>query len=211
MYQPPAFRETRLDVLHDLIGTHPFATLVTTSADGLTADHLPLFLDPNAGEYGTLRGHIAVANPLAKAGPEPFDALAIFQGPHAYVTPSWYPSKAEHGKVVPTWNYAVVHAHGPARLMRNDDWLRQLLKDLTTQHEADRPAPWSVDDAPADYVTRQLKGIVGVEIPLQRLEGKWKMSQNKSAADRRGVAAGLGADAAPAAQKVADLIQGTER
>lgn len=211
MYQPPAFVETRLDVLHALIAAHPLATLVTTTTGGLGADHLPLILDPEAGAQGVLRGHIAVANPLWQATRESdttFDALAIFQGPQAYVSPSWYPSKAAHGKVVPTWNYAVVHAHGRVRLTRDAEWLRRLLHDLTTRNEAGRTTPWVMADAPVEFTERQLRGIVGLELVIDRLDGKWKASQNKSDADRAGVAEGLAREADPMAQAMAALVRG---
>ncbi len=191
MFQPEIFRETRRWVMHELIRAHPFATLVTTAAGALAADHLPFVLHEEDGEDVILRGHLGAANPLCHSAPETGDALVIFQGPQTYVTPSWYASKSEHGRVVPTWNYVSVHARGGLRLVRNADWLQQHLHALTTQLEGNRPVPWSVADAPEDFVTRQFRGLVGIEIEITDLQGVWKVSQNKSPADRGGVIAGL--------------------
>lgn len=188
MYLPAHFEQTDPEALAGLIRAHPLALLASLGADGLTADHLPLEYDPAAG---LLRGHVARANPLwRQADGRP--VLAVFRGPEAYVSPSWYPGKAEHHKVVPTWNYAVVHAHGTLRAVADAPWLRALVARLTDHHEAGRAVPWSVDDAPPDYVEQMLRAIVGIEIAVTRLQGKWKTSQNRSAADRAGVAAGLG-------------------
>lgn len=202
MYQPPLFKEDRPEVLHALIQAHPFATLVSHGAAGLAADHIPMVLYP--GE-GLLRGHIAIANPLAKAeaGAE---VLAIFQGPHSYISPGWYPTKQEHGKVVPTWNYAVVHAAGRIAYQRDPAWLLAHLNALTAQHEGGRAAPWAVSDAPDDFIARQMKGIVGVEVAITDLTGKWKVSQNRTAADQAGVVAGLTVDGSAPAMDMADLV-----
>lgn len=191
MYIPPAFREDRPERLHAAIRAHPLATLVTHGASGLSANLVPFVLV--AGEDGRdlLRAHLARANPqLAdlRAGSE---ALVIFQGPQAYVTPSWYPSKQAHGKVVPTWNYILVQAHGRPRVVDDADWLRAQIDALTALQEADRQDPWAVADAPPDFVAAQIKGIAGLEIAIDRIEGKWKASQNQTAANRAGVAAGL--------------------
>lgn len=190
MYNPAHFREERLPVLHQLIRQHPLAALVTVGPEGLVANHIPMEIDPAGGALGTLRGHVARANPVWQAARDA-EALAIFQGPQGYITPAWYPAKAEHGKVVPTWNYAVVHAHGPLRPIDDPAWLRAFVERLTDTHERGRPKRWHVSDAPDDFIERQLQGIVGIEIPISRLEGKWKMSQNRSAADRAGVVHGL--------------------
>ncbi len=205
MYRPAHFAEDRVEVLHALIHAHPLATLVHAGPRGLAADHLPFLIDPEPGPYGTLRGHVARANPLwrAAAGAE---VLVVFQGPEAYVTPGWYPSKQETGKVVPTWNYVVVHAHGRLRTIDNAAWLRDLVGALTDRHEAPRASPWQVSDAPADFVAAQLQAIVGIEIPLERLQGKWKMSQNRTPADRDGVRAGLESRAAGDDAAVATLV-----
>jgi transcriptional regulator len=191
MYLPPHFEQHDRVALQALMREHPLAALVTSGPDGLTADHVPLEFDATAGEHGTLVGHVARANPLwQSAAGKP--VLAIFRGPQAYVSPSWYPSKASTHKVVPTWNYAVVHAHGVLEAVDDAPWLRELVGRLTDRHEAPRPAPWSVNDAPADYVQTMLRAIVGIRIPIERLVGKWKVSQNRSQADREGVAQGLG-------------------
>jgi transcriptional regulator len=191
MYLPQHFEQHDRAALHALMRDHPLAALVTNGTDGLTADHVPLEFDATAGEHGTLVGHVARANPLwqATAGTP---VLAIFRGPQAYVSPSWYPSKAGTHKVVPTWNYAVVHAHGVLEAVHDAPWLRDLVGRLTSRHEAPQPAPWSVADAPADYVQQMLRAIVGIRIPVARLVGKWKVSQNRSQADREGVVQGLG-------------------
>lgn len=191
MYRPAFFREDRLDVLHDLIRAHPFAQLVTAGGQGLQANPLPMLIDPQASPNGTLRGHLARGNDQVAALREGTEALVIFQGPQAYISPSWYPGKAEHGKVVPTWNYVAVHAWGVPRIIDDPAWLRRLVGDLTDRHEHGRPNPWSVGDAPEDFIAAQLKAIVGIEIPIDRIEGKWKVSQNRSEPDRRGVAEGL--------------------
>ena len=187
MYDAEAFRETRVDVMHALITAHPLATLVVTTAQGLEANHIPLLIDPDPAPYGTLRGHVARANPVWRMFNADTEVLAVFQGPQGYVTPSWYPSKVQHGKVVPTWNYAVVHAQGPLIIYEDAEWLRTLVTRLTERQESQREKPWQVTDAPGDYVNTMLKAIVGIEIPVRRLQGKWKMSQNRLPQDREGV------------------------
>ncbi|MEN9543984.1 MAG: hypothetical protein RLZZ598_817 [Pseudomonadota bacterium] len=189
MYQPTHFRIDDRATLHGLMQTHPLATLVASTADGLIANHLPLMLD---AARGVLTGHVARANPLWQT-PLQGQALAVFQGPQAYISPSAYPSKAEHGKVVPTWNYAVVHVHGRLRFFDDGDELRALVSRLTHLHEAARPQPWQVSDAPADYIATMLRAIIGFELGIERIEGKWKVSQNRSAADALGAAAMLDA------------------
>jgi transcriptional regulator len=192
MYLPAHFVQSDRGALHALVREHPLAALVTDGPEGLTADPVPLELDAADGEHGTLLGHVARANPLWRvAAGRP--VLAIFSGPQAYVSPSWYASKAATHKVVPTWNYTVVHAHGVLEAVDDAPWLRALVGRLTDRHEAGRAAPWAVADAPADYVQQMLRAIVGIRIPIARLVGKWKVSQNRSEADRLGVAAGLGA------------------
>jgi transcriptional regulator len=207
MYIPRHFEETRVDVLHELIRAEPFGALVTLGAGGLEANHVPFELDAAAGPLGTLRAHVSRANGVWQAGRADVEALAIFQGPQRYVTPSWYPTKAETGKVVPTWNYVVVHAYGPIRVIDDPAWLRAHVGRLTDRHEADRERPWQVSDAPEDYVAAQVRGIVGIEIEVTRLAGKWKVSQNRGEADRAGVATGLRADADPASAAMADLME----
>jgi len=206
MYRVDAFREERIDVLHALMRSHRLATLVTVAEGVPEANHLPLLIDADPAPRGTLRGHVARANPLWRQAGDGREVLAIFQGPQAYVTPSWYPSKRETGKVVPTWNYAVVHAFGPLIVRDDRDWLRGLVTRLTAQQEAGLPQPWQVDDAPADYIERMISAIVGIEIPVTRLEGKWKVSQNRLDADRAGVAEGLSRQSDPQAQAMAALV-----
>lgn len=186
MYLPKHFEQTDPAALHALMQAHPLAVLVSNGVDGLTADHLPLEFD---AATSTLRGHVARANPLWRLAGQP--VLAVFRGPEAYVSPSWYPSKAEHHKVVPTWNYTVVHAHGVLEAVDDAPWLHTLVSRLTDHHEQPRSQPWAVQDAPEDFVQQMLRAIVGIQIPVTRLVGKWKVSQNRSAADRNGVAQGL--------------------
>jgi transcriptional regulator len=204
VYLPSAFTEHRTEVLHELIRAAPFATLVVPTAQGLEANHLPLLLRAEGG--ATLVGHVARANPVWQREPTG-EALAVFGGAHGYVSPSGYPSKAEHGKVVPTWNYVVVHAHGRLRWIEDDAWLATLLEDLTVAHEADRPEPWHVSDAPADFVARTRKGVVGLELVVTRLEGKFKLSQNRALADREGVVALLERQADPASLALAQAMR----
>jgi len=208
VYLPKHFEQPDTEVIARLLVAHPLATLVWSSADGLTAEHLPLLWDrgPLDGPHGTLRGHVARANPVwREAAGQP--VLAAFQGPQAYVTPSWYPSKAATAKVVPTWNYAVAHLHGNLRIIEDAVWLRTLVGRLTDTHEASRAHRWQVDDAPADYIEQMLRAIVGIEIDVVRLQGKWKVSQNRSASDRAGVAAGLDSVAGEQAQAMAALVR----
>lgn len=178
MYLPSHFAETDTGTLHALIRERPLATLVTLRPDGLNANHIPLHLDVDAGPCGTLRGHVARANLLWKeaAGSQ---VLVIFQGPESYISPAGYATKAEHGKVVPTWNYTAVHAHGVLRSIEDADWIFAQISALTAAHEAGLPKPWAVSDAPADYIEKMLGAIVGIEIPIDRLVGKWKVSQNQ--------------------------------
>ncbi|HEV7251765.1 MAG TPA: FMN-binding negative transcriptional regulator [Mesorhizobium sp.] len=207
MYQPPHFREDRLERHHELIRSHPLGLLVTAGPLGLMANPIPFLLDSQASERGTLRAHLARANPQWRELAQAEDCLVVFQGPEAYITPSWYPTKGETGRVVPTWNYATVHVWGRPRLVEDGAWLRAHLEALTSARESRRAAPWSVDDAPAPFVAAQLKGIVGVELPIARSEGKWKVSQNRGEADRNGVVRGPreeGPDAEPMAALVAN-------
>jgi transcriptional regulator len=192
MYLPRHFEQSDQATLEALMRDHPLATLVVATPDGPTADLIPLEFHAGVGAQGTLRGHVARANPLWRhAGAA---ALAVFQGPQAYVSPNWYPSKREHGKVVPTWNYTMVQARGALRTVDDAPWLRALVGRLTERHESTQPAPWAVSDAPDDYVLQMLRAIVGIEIELTSLLGKWKVSQNRSQADRQGVAEALATD-----------------
>jgi transcriptional regulator len=205
MYQPSAFREDRLDVQHRLIRAHPLGLLITAGPAGLLANPFPFLLDAAGTEKGTLRLHIARANPQWKELAAIEECLVVFQGPQDYVTPSWYATKRETGKVVPTWNYATVHVWGRPRVMNDDSWLRRQIEDLTASREGSREAPWKVDDAPADFVAMQMRAIVGVEIPIGRIEGKWKMSQNRPEADRDGVIEGFRA-MGEAGEEIAALV-----
>jgi transcriptional regulator len=206
MYQPPHHREDRLEVQHALIRAHPLGTLVTLGSGGLAANALPFVLDAASGALGTLKVHLARANAQWREFDRAVDALVIFQGVESYITPTWYPTKRETGKVVPTWNYVVVQAFGPMRIVEDRAWLTEQIAALTAEHEAGRTEPWSVADAPAPFVEAQLKGIVGVEIPISRIEGKWKVSQNRPEADRRGVVEGLRSAGDAASGAMAELV-----
>jgi transcriptional regulator len=190
MYQPHVFREERLETLHAFIRAHPLATLITSGPGGLLANLVPFTL-VDVGAKGTLRAHVARANDQVEPLRSGAETLVIFQGPDAYITPSWYVSKQEHGRVVPTWNYAVVQARGTPHVMDDSDWLRAQIQNLTASQENKRSTPWSVNDAPEPYIAGQIKSIIGIEIPISTIEGKWKVSQNRSAADRQGVEEGL--------------------
>jgi transcriptional regulator len=205
MYLPPAFREDRIDVQHDLIRTHPLGLLITAGPGGLMANPVPFLVYAEEGERGTLRAHVSRANPVLQELAAVPECLIVFQGPQHYVTPSWYATKEESGKVVPTWNYVTVHAWGAPRVVDDGAWLRRQLEDLTRSQERARPAPWSIDDAPGDFIAAQMKGITGVEISITRIEGKWKLSQNRLQADRQGVADGLRTQS-EAGNAMADLI-----
>lgn len=209
MYCPAHFSEDRTPVLHDAIRRTGLANLVTLGPEGLTATPLPLLLDPTSGSYGTLRGHMARANPQWRRFSTDVPTLAIFMGPHAYVSPSWYPSKRETGKAVPTWNYVTVHAHGPLEIFDDPDLLRDDVAALSARHEAGRPDAWAVSDAPKDFIEAMLKGIVGFRMTITRLEGKWKMSQNRPAPDRDGVVRGLRCGNEDE-RRVADIVAGVE-
>jgi len=207
MYQPPSFREDRLDIQHALMRSHPLAMLVTMGEGGLSANPVPLMLDASRGTFGVLQGHLARANPQWRGFDAGVECLAIFQGAEHYISPAWYETKRLTGKVVPTWNYAIVQVRGHLSIHEDAAWLRAQVDALTAEHERERPAPWSAADAPADFIAAQLKGIVGIEIAVTRIEGKWKASQNRPAADRDGVVAGLTADGDPAASAMAALIE----
>jgi transcriptional regulator len=194
MYTPKHFFESRLPVLHEMIRAQPFATLVANADRGPSVVHVPLLLDDSRGEYGVLQGHVARANSIWKElRSEPL-VLALFQGPHHYISPNWYPAKLEHGKVVPTWNYVVVHARGTIKWIEEPKWLLNFLEKLTNSQEDGRDRPWRVGDAPADYIERMLRAIVGLEIDVSEIGGTWKLSQNRSTDDQAGVVAGLAAE-----------------
>jgi transcriptional regulator len=208
MYNPSSFAEHRPEVLFELIEAHSLGALVTTSPSGeLFATHLPWLVDRARGQHGTLRGHLARANPHHRSPrPDGAEALVMFTGHDAYIRPGWYASKAENGRVVPTWNYVAVHAYGALRFIDDPAILRELVESLTARHEMARATPWRVSDAPEDYVQKQLQAIVGVELTITRLEGKWKMSQNRSSADIDGVVRGLGESDVASDRAVADIV-----
>jgi transcriptional regulator len=205
MYLPPLHEEHDLGVLHALIRAHPLGTWATLGDDGIIMNHLPLILDPLRGQYGTLMCHVSRANTVWRSFSASVESVIAFHGSEAYISPSWYASKALHGKVVPTWNYAVVHAHGIPALV-DESRLLQHLAHLTDEHEAGRREPWHVGDAPADFIRQMSQQIVGIEIPLTRIVGKWKVSQNRSPEDRRGVVAGLEDNADARSREMADLV-----
>ncbi len=211
MYQPPHFREDRLDVQHRLILTHPLGLLITAGTGGLQANHIPFLVDAAAAERGTLRAHLARANPQLAELANVTECLVVFQGPQQYISPSLYPTKQETGKVVPTWNYITVHAWGRPQVMDDAAWLRKQVDDLTRHNEEPRAAPWQVSDAPEPFVAAQVKGIVGVEIPIARIEGKWKVSQNRPAIDQAGVVAGLQSEGGDAAIMASEVLERSKR
>jgi transcriptional regulator len=191
MYQLLHFREDRVEVQHALIRAHSLGLLVTAGPGGLQANHIPFLVDDDGSECGALRAHLARANPQVHELLAVGECLIVFQGPQLYISPSLYPTKRETGKVVPTWNYITVHAWGRPHVIDDTAWLRQQIDDLTRHKEATRAAPWQVSDAPDPFVAAQIKGIIGLEIPISRIEGKWKVSQNRPAVDRTGVVEGL--------------------
>lgn len=199
MYLPKHFAVSDPARLHDLMRAFPLATIVTHGPDGLEANHVPLLLDTEAGPHGTLRGHVARANPLARQTVDS-EILVIFQGDECYISPSGYATKAEHGKVVPTWNYCAVHAYGRLQLVDDADWLLAQLTALTVEHEAGLAKPWAVADAPADYIEKMLGAIVGIEIVIERLIGKWKVSQNQPAVNQASLVEAL--DGQPMAELI---------
>ena len=206
LYLPTYFKETRTEVLHALMRARPLATLVTSCESGLVANHIPVETHGEPPPHGLIRGHIARANPLWKDYRDGSEALAIFQGPQVYISPSFYPSKRETGEVVPTWDYAVVHAHGTLRFVQDAEWLKNLVVGLTNAHEASRRIPWKVDDAPPPYIEKMLASIVGFEFSITRLTGKWKLNQNHPAANRHGVVDGLREASGEDSRQIADMV-----
>ena len=212
MYLPAHFKETELPVLHAQMEGTRLAMVVTSGTQGLQASHLPLLLRSDEGDNGTLYGHFAKANPQWRDVQEGTEVLVIFSGADAYISPSFYPAKAEHGKVVPTWNYLAVHVYGQAEVFTDHERLLRIVSGLTEKHEASRAEPWAVSDAPADYIEKMLNGIVGFALPIARLEGKRKLNQNRSADDIAGVSKGLAQSPNPFDQHIAQLMsQGTPR
>ena len=211
MYIPKHFEEPRIDVMHELMRARPLATLVTLSTGGLEANHIPMHLDDAPAPFGTLRGHVARANPMWLDLATDVEALAIFHGPDSYITPSWYATKKETGRVVPTWNYAVVHACGTLRVIDDAAWVRAQLEALTAHNEAGLAQPWAVSDAPHEYTEKLLEAIVGFEIAITRLSGKWKVSQNQPKQNQASVIEGLGSSGKRGAAEMAALVAANAR
>lgn len=207
MYEPPLHREDDLARQHALIEARRLGLLISHGPQGLLANAVPFLLDPAASKLGTLKAHLARANPQWRDLQTSPQALVVFQGADHYVSPSWYPTKQETHKVVPTWNYVMVQARGPARVVEDDEWLERQIAALTAKQEASREAPWAVRDAPPDFIALQRKAVVGIEIEIADIRGKWKTSQNRSAADRAGVVEGLEAIGDEAAQAMAELVR----
>jgi transcriptional regulator len=207
VYIPVSFNETRLEVLQATIERHPLAALVTMGAEGLTASHIPLLYYPSEGDLGVLRGHLARANPQWQNHLPQYEALAIFSGPEHYVSPTWYPSMKKHGEVVPTWNYVVVHARGTLSFKEEPEWLLANVSTLTDAQEKSIEMPWRVSNAPPEFIEGMLRAIVGVELAVTQLEGKWKVSQNRPAADREGVIVSLQKLDSLQAQEMAELVK----
>ena len=206
MYIPKYSEESDISVLHALIRSQPLGAWVTQGQGELLVNHIPFLVDNTRGEYGTLIGHVARANSTWQAFSKTVNSVVVFQGPQTYITPSWYPSKHAHGKAVPTWNYAVVHAHGLPQTIEDRDWLLAHVNQLTDVHEADQALPWKVSDAPPEFRDKLLQAIVGIEIPIAKLIGKWKVSQNRPEADKLGVVAGLMAREDEQSREMAALV-----
>ena len=206
MYIPKQHEESNVAVLHALIRSHPLGTWATQGDGELIVNHVPFLVDPSRGQYGALVGHVSRANTVWQLFSKTVPSVVVFQGADAYITPSWYPSKHAHGKAVPTWNYAVVHAHGIPHVIEDKAWLLEHLNQLTDTHEAGQALPWKVSDAPNDFTDHMIERIVGIEIPISRLLGKWKVSQNRPKPDRLGVVAGLLARNDPQSNEMADLV-----
>jgi transcriptional regulator len=207
MYVPKQFEETNVKVMHALMREHPLATVITLSSNGLNANHLPLHLSEVPAPYGTLRGHVARSNPLLNDATQDQESLVIFHGPECYITPAWYATKQETGKVAPTWNYAVVHAYGMLNIIDDPSWLRIQLQALTAHNEAAFESPWVVDDAPREFTDMMIEKIVGFELVITRLIGKWKVNQNQPARNQASVIAGLKASGQPGDLAMAALVQ----
>jgi transcriptional regulator len=207
MYVPPHFVEDDKSALHRAIRETRLATLVTLGSEGLEASHVPILLDEGEGPFGVIRGHLARANPQWRRAATETLALAMFLGPDAYVSPNWYATKRETGKVVPTWNYLAIHAYGRVEFFEDAERLRAIVTSLTQPHEGRREKPWAVSDAPEDYIQAQLRGIIGFRLPIDRLEGKWKLSQNRPEVDRRGVIEGLEGEGGALEQAIAQRMK----
>ncbi len=210
MYLPAHFEENRTAVLHALMRARPLATLVTLCDSGVEANHIPVETLAEPPPHGLIRGHVARANPVWREYRPESKALAIFQGPQAYISPNFYPSKRETGEVVPTWNYAVVHARGTLRFVQDTAWLRAFVARLTLEHENSHAAPWRIEDAPPPYIEKMLSLIVGFEFSIECLTGKWKLGQNQPAANRLGVVEGLRAAGQPDSSEIAGMVSSLE-
>lgn len=206
MYIPKHFEEPKLEVMYGLISECPLATLVTSTQNGLNANHIPMLLFEDGSEYGALQCHVARANPIWKEGSDGSEALAIFHGSEAYISPNWYATKSETGKVVPTWDYAVVHAYGTLKVMDDAVWVRSLIERLTTKQESSYETPWKLTDAPEGYIEKLITAVVGIEIKITKLEGKWKVSQNQSLQNKESVISGLKERGKPDDLKMAELV-----
>jgi len=200
------FNEERIDVMQKMMRNHPFANLISMQEGEIVADHIPLVIHSELTEKGVLRGHISRANPISEKRDESVDVLVMFSGPHHYITTSWYPSKVTHEKVVPTWNYIAVHARGKIKFITDPDWMLAHLSELTDRNEKERKAPWQVADAPAEFIRRQFRGIIGIEIEITQLQGTWKTSQNKAKADHQGVIDGLNSESTERASVMAVCV-----
>jgi transcriptional regulator len=207
MYLPKIFEERRPEVLHALIREHPLGTLVVMTANGLEANHVPFEVEAEPAPHGVLHAHVARANPVWKEFDSGVEALVVFNGPQSYVSPEWYPTKQETGKAVPTWNYVVVHARGTLHVMDEPGRARAHLEKLTAHHEAGRPHPWKLTDAPADYIEKMLTMVVPIEIRVTQLFGKWKVNQNRVERDRNGVVQGLLREPAATAREMAEAVE----
>ena len=207
MHIPPAHALVEREAVFALMAAHPLGAWVCPGRDGLVANHLPFHLDQSRGPHGTLVAHVARANPVWRELPEQAPSVVIFQGPQAYITPGWYPGKAAHGRVVPTWNYLVAHAHGVAHAFVDRHRLLALLHQLTDTQEAAQPHPWRVSDAPADYIDAMLSAIVGIEMPIDRIEARLKASQDEDLADRLGTVRGLRSSPVEGAAAMADWVE----
>ncbi|NOT12726.1 MAG: FMN-binding negative transcriptional regulator [Methylococcaceae bacterium] len=207
MYIPTHFEQPNIEALHELIRSRPLATLVTLSSTGINANHIPLHLSEQPAPFGKLQGHVARANPILNDLSPEIEVLAIFHGPDAYISPSWYATKQETGKVVPTWNYTVVHAYGSLRIIDDAAWVRHQLEALTNHNEAAFPKPWAVSDAPHDFTEKLIEAIVGIEILITRLDGKWKVSQNQPDKNQASVIQGLSASGQSDGLTMAELVK----
>jgi transcriptional regulator len=208
MFIPHLFEETRIDKMHEVITKNPLGAVIINTATGLDANHIPFHLHPASGPFGTLRAHFSREHPFGQQAARNCDCLIVFQGPSAYISPSWYPSRNKHGRVQPSWYYAVVHAYGRLKVGNDQEWLATHLRDVTDQLEGSQPNGWSPREAPADFIARLLLQIVGVEIRIERLLGKWQVGQQKNREDLEGIVTGLNATAVPSNEALIELILG---